>query len=77
MRVKFSSEDFNYDFYPPLRKSIPYRRLYRFGQWYDIFRIPVNTGIPFRVYRYYFIYIYIYIYIHILDYLFRIIHKSI
>ena len=33
------------------RVSIPYRRLYRFSQWYDIFRIPVNTGIPFRDYR--------------------------
>ena len=40
---------------PPLfrsRKSIPYRRLYRFGQKYDIFRIPVNTDEPFRIYRY-------------------------
>ena len=72
MHVKFSSKDFNYDFYPPPRKSISYRRLYRFGQWYDIFRIPVNTGVSFRVYCYY-----IYIYTHILDYLFRIIYKSI
>ena len=47
---------------PLSRESIPYWRLYRFNQWYDIFRIPVNTGIPFRVYRY-FIYIYIYIYV--------------
>ena len=35
------------------RESISYRRLYRFGQRYDIFRIPVNTGVPFRVYRYF------------------------
>ena len=41
--------------------SIPYRRLYRFGQRYDIFWIPVNTTILFRVYCYLFIYIYIYI----------------
>ena len=44
------------------RMSIPYRRPYRFGHRYDIFRIPVNTGVPFQVYRY-FIYIYIYIYV--------------
>ena len=42
------------------RMSIPYRRPYRFGHRYDIFRIPVNTGVPFRVYRY-FIYIYMYV----------------
>ena len=42
------------------RMSIPYRRPYRFGHRYDIFRIPVNTGVPFWVYRY-FIYIYIYV----------------
>ena len=45
------------------RESIPYRRLYRVGQRYDIFRIPVNTGVPFRVYRYFLYLIYIYIYI--------------
>ena len=45
------------------RMSIPYRRPYRFGHRYDIFRIPVNTGVPFRVYRY-FLYLYIYIYIY-------------
>ena len=50
------------------RMSIPYQRLYRFGHRYDIFRIPVNTGIPFQIYRYIYkvfkahIYIYIYIY---------------
>ena len=42
------------------RKSISYRKLYWFNHRYDIFRIPVNTGIPFRIYCY-FIYIYIYI----------------
>ena len=35
------------------REAIPYRKLYQFNQWYDIFRIPVNTGVPFRVYRYF------------------------
>ena len=30
-----------------------YRRLYWFGQRYDIFRILVNTDVPFRVYRYF------------------------
>ena len=35
------------------KKSILYRRLYRFGQRYDIFRIPVNTGVSFRVYCYF------------------------
>ena len=49
------------------RMSIPYRRPYRFGHRYDIFRIPVNTGVPFRVYRY-FIYMYIYIYIYVCMY---------
>ena len=29
------------------RELILYRRLYWFGQRYDIFRIPVNTGVPF------------------------------
>ena len=43
------------------RMSIPYRRPYRFGHRYDIFRIPVNTGVPFRVYRYFLYLIYIYI----------------
>ena len=46
-----------------LKKSIPYRRLYRFGHWYNIFRVPINTDIPFRIYHY-FIYL-IYIYTHI------------
>ena len=46
------------------RMSIPYRRPYRFGHRYDIFRIPVNTGVPFRVYRYFLYLIYIYIYIY-------------
>ena len=46
------------------RESIPYLMLYQFSQWCDIFRIPVNTSIPFRVYRK-IIYIYIYIYIFI------------
>ena len=53
--------------YPPIhqspyfesRMSILYQRPYQFGHGYDIFRIPVNTGVPFRVYRY-FLYIYIY-----------------
>ena len=35
------------------RMSISYMRLYRFSHWYDIFWIPVNTGVPFRVYRYF------------------------
>ena len=39
------------------RESIPYRRLYRFGQRYDIFRILVNTGVLFQIYRYFFIFI--------------------
>ena len=30
-----------------VRELIPYRKLYRFSQWYGIFRIPVNTGVPF------------------------------
>ena len=41
-------------------ESIPYRRLYRFGQRYDIFRIPVNTGVPFRVYHYFLLFYSIY-----------------
>ena len=44
------------------KKSIPYWRLYWFGQRYDIFRILVNTGVSFQVYHK-IIYIYIYIYI--------------
>ena len=39
------------------RELIPYRRLYRFGQQYDIFRILVNTDVPFWVYHYFFIFI--------------------
>ena len=35
------------------KESIPYRKLYLFGQRYDIFRILVNTGVPFWVYRYF------------------------
>ena len=35
--------------------------MYLFGHWYDIFWIPVNTGVPFRVYCYFIYYIYIYI----------------
>ena len=35
------------------KELIPYRRLYRFGQRYDIFRISVNISVPFRVYRYF------------------------
>ena len=35
------------------RESIPYQRLYWFGQRYDIFRISVNTSVPFQVYRYF------------------------
>ena len=31
------------------RKSIPYQRVYRFDHRYDILRIPVNTGVPFRI----------------------------
>ena len=42
------------------RKSIPYWRLYRFGQRYDIFRIPVNTGVPFRIYHYFLLFYTIY-----------------
>ena len=49
------------------RMSIPYRRPYRFGHRYDIFRIPVNTGVPFRVYRY-FLYLYIYICMYVCMY---------
>ena len=36
-----------------VRKSIPYWRLYRFGHRYDIFRVPVNTGVLFQVYCYF------------------------
>ena len=39
------------------RELIPYWRLYRFGQQYDIFRILVNTDVPFWVYHYFFIFI--------------------
>ena len=46
-----------------VRMSISYPRSYRFSYWYDIFWIPVNIGVPFRVYRY-FLYLYIYIYIY-------------
>ena len=42
------------------RKSISYRRLYRFGQRYDIFRIPVNTGVLFWIYRYFLLFYRIY-----------------
>ena len=42
------------------RKSIPYRRLYWFGQRYDIFWILVNTGVPFRIYRYFLLFYTIY-----------------
>ena len=35
------------------RMSISYLRPYRFSHWYDIFWIPINTGVPFRVYRYF------------------------
>ena len=41
--------NFGWVSYP--RKSIPYQRLYRFGQQYEIFQVPVNTGVPFRDYR--------------------------
>ena len=47
-----------------LRKSILYRRLYRFGHQYDIFRIPINTGVPFLVYPYFIYLIYVYINTH-------------
>ena len=47
-----------------LRKSILYRRLYRFGHQYDIFRIPINTGVPFLVYPYFIYLIYAYINTH-------------
>ena len=46
------------------KKSIPYRMLYRFGHQYNIFRIPINTGIPFRVYCYFIYLIYVYIHTH-------------
>ena len=36
--------------YSSSRKSILYRRLYRFSQRYDIFRVQV-TSVPFRFYR--------------------------
>ena len=39
------------------RKSILYRRLYWFGQRYDIFWVLVNTGVPFRIYRYFYYFI--------------------
>ena len=42
------------------RKSISYRKLYRFGQQYDIFRIPVNTDVLFRIYRYFLLFYTIY-----------------
>ena len=44
-----------------LRKSIPYRRLYRFSQRYNIFRILV-TSVPFRFYRLDPIYHYLYLF---------------
>ena len=44
------------------RESIPYWRLYWFGQRYDIFQISVNISVPFWVYCY-FLYLYIYIYV--------------
>ena len=62
----------------PPRMSIPYWRLYWFGHRYDIFRIPVNTGVPFRVYRY-FIYIYIYMYVCVCVYIIiniKVYHKT-
>ena len=43
-----------------LRESIPYWMLYRFDQQYNIFRIPVNTGISFRIYRYFLLFYTIY-----------------
>ena len=46
------------------RKSIPYWMLYRFSHRYDIFRIPINTGIPFWVYRYFIYLICIYTHTH-------------
>ena len=33
------------------RKSIPYLRLYRFSQWYNIFR-ELIISVPFRFYRF-------------------------
>ena len=47
------------------RMSIPYRRPYRFGHWYDIFRIPVNTGYHFGFTVIFYINKYIYIYIYV------------
>ena len=38
--VREVKDEVQINIYRP-RESIPYRRLYRFGQWYDIFRIPV------------------------------------
>ena len=38
------------------RRWIPYWRLYWFGHWYDIFRISINTSVPFWVYRYFIYY---------------------
>ena len=59
------------------RMSIPYRRPYRFGHRYDIFRIPVNTGVPFRVYRYFIYLIYIYTHTHTYIHKISIYHKTI
>ena len=59
------------------RLSIPYRRPYRFGHRYDIFRIPVNTGVPFRVYRYFIYLIYIYTHTHTYTHKISIYHKTI
>ena len=47
------------------KESIPYQRLYRFGQRYNIIWVPVNTGVPFWVYNYTYKILYIYIYIYI------------
>ena len=52
--VREVKDEVQINIYRP-RESIPYRRLYQFGQWYDIFRIPVYrfgfTAI-FYIYKY-------------------------
>ena len=62
---------------PPVSYRKKYQP-YRFGHRYDIFRIPVNTGVPFRVYHY-FIYIYVCMYVSMYIYIIiniKVYHKT-
>ena len=52
------------------RESIPYRRLYRFSQRYNIFQIPINTGVPVLGLPLFFIFINKYINIKIYIYIY-------